>query len=309
MLFYKRRENDPAPAGQPDPYMIEEDGKYYVFATHPKGVQLYTSEDFENWSYEGLCFSMEGQREYWAPAVTKIDGKFYMYFSTQPEGERDAHTQCIKVAVADRPEGPYTYVRTMLEPFSIDAHVVEYKGAHYIFYSVNDYDHPHRAGTYIVVDKLVSPTEVEGNPVPVVKPSIDEEIFQRDRFKEGQHWHTIEGAFYFFDNDTHFCMYSGSAWTNETYFVGYSTAKGSPDDLRELEWTKYPDNDTYRPVLAKNDFVEGTGHNSVIKRDGKWWIIYHGRDIVPEGEKKPGRSFRGDVMEVDGDKITVTITK
>ena len=309
MLFFRQNEQNPAPAGQPDPYMIEEGGRYYVFATHPKGVQLYVSDDFENWRFDGFCFSLEGMKEYWAPAVTKIDGKYYMYVSAMPTGERDVHQQRIMAAVADRPEGPYTYVRDMLEPFSIDPHVIEYKGEYYMFYSINDYDHPHRAGTYIVVDKLTTPTEVEGKPVPVVKPSIDEEIYQRDRFKPGQHWHTIEGAFYFYDNDTHFCMYSGSAWTNDTYFVGYSTAHGSPDDLRELEWTKYPDNDTYRPVLAKNDFVEGTGHNSVIKRDGKWWIIYHGRDIVPEGEKKPGRTFRGDVMELDGDKITVTITK
>ena len=308
MLLYNKND-EKAPSGQPDPYIIEEGGRYYVYATHPKGVQLYVSDDFFNWSYAGLCYSHEGEHQYWAPAVIKIDGRFYMYYSTQPEGNSDAHSQAIKVAVSDTPEGPFEYVRTMLEPFSIDAHVIEYKSNYYLFYSVNDYDHPHRAGTYIVVDKLVSPTEVEGNPVPVVKPSIDEEIFQRDRFKPGQHWHTIEGAFYFYENGTHFCMYSGSAWTNETYFVGYSTAVGDPDDLRDLVWTKYPDNDTYRPVLAKNDFVEGTGHNSVIFRDGKWWIVYHGRDIVPEGTPKPGRSFRADVMEIEGDKISVTITK
>ena len=308
MNLFTKKANENVPSGQPDPYMIEEDGKFYVYATHPKGVQLYVSDDFDNWSFAGFCYSHEGEHQYWAPAVIKIDGKFYMYYSTQPEGNDDAHSQAIKVAVADTPEGPFTYVRTMLEPFSIDAHVIEYKGSYYLFYSVNDYE-AERAGTYIVVDRLISPTEVEGNPVPVVKPSIDEEIFQRDRFRDGQHWHTIEGAFYFYENGTHFCMYSGSAWTNETYFVGYSTAKGDPEDLRDLEWTKYPDNDTYRPVLAKNEFVEGTGHNSVIKHDGKWWIIYHGRDIVPAGERKPGRSFRRDVMEIEGDKITVTITR
>lgn len=308
MNLFTNKANGNIPSGQPDPYMIEEGGKFYVYATHPKGVQLYVSDDFDNWTFAGFCYSHEGEHQYWAPAVTKIDGKFYMYYSTQPTGNDDAHSQAIKVAVADKPEGPFEYVRTMLDPFSIDAHVIEYKGSYYLFYSVNDYD-AERAGTYIVVDRLVSPTEVEGNPVPVVKPSIDEEIFMRDRFKPGQHWHTIEGAFYFYENGTHFCMYSGSAWTNETYFVGYSTAKGEPDDLRDLEWTKYPDNNTYRPVLAKNEFVEGTGHNSVIKHDGKWWIIYHGRDIVPAGERKPGRSFRRDVMEIEGDKITVTITR
>ncbi len=308
MLLYKRDQNDNAPDGQPDPYIIEEGGRYYVYATHPNGVQLYVSDDFENWSFAGFCYSHEGEHQYWAPAVTKIDGKFYMYYSTQPTGDDDAHSQAIKVAVSDKPEGPFLFVRQMCEPFSIDAHVVEYKGSHYLFYSINDYE-AERAGTYIVLDRMISPTEVEGKPTPVVLPSIDEEIFQRDRFRPGQHWHTIEGAFYFYENGTHFCMYSGSAWTNETYFVGYSTAKGDVDDLRELKWTKYPDNNTYRPVLSKNSFVEGTGHNSVIFRDGQWWIVYHGRDIVPEGEPKPGRTFRADIMHIDNDKITVNITK
>ncbi len=307
MLLYNKNACDSAPDGQPDPYIIEEDGKYYVYATHPDGVQLYISEDFENFRFAGFCYSHEGEHQYWAPAVTKTDGKFYMYYSTQPSGNDDAHSQAIKVAVSDTPTGPFRFVRQMCEPFSIDAHVIEYNGAHYIFYSVNDYE-AERAGTYIVLDRLISPVEAEGAPVCVVRPSIDEEIFMRDRFRAGQHWHTIEGAFYLYENGTHFCMYSGSAWTNETYFVGYCTAHGQPQDLRELKWHKYPDENTYMPILSKTDRVEGTGHNSAIFRDGQWWIVYHGRDIVADGEKKPERTFRADVMKIDGDKISVELS-
>ena len=111
MLLYKPCAEHPSPDGQPDPYMIEEDGVYYVYATHPKGVQLYRSFDFENWTFCGFCFQKEGEREYWAPAVTKIGGKYYMYVSAMPASERDVHTQRIMAAVADNPEGPFTYVR------------------------------------------------------------------------------------------------------------------------------------------------------------------------------------------------------
>ena len=41
-----------------------------------------------------------------------------------------------------------------------------------------------------------------------MRPTIDEEIYQKDRFKKGQHWHTIEGAFYFYKEGTHYLMYS-----------------------------------------------------------------------------------------------------
>ena len=37
--------------------------------------------------------------------------------------------------------------------------------------------------------------------------------------------------------------------------------------------------------FIKNDFEEGTGHNSVIKYKGQYYAIYHGRDI---GERKEG---------------------
>ena len=41
---------------------------------------------------------------------------------------------------------------------------------------------------------------------------------------------------------------------------------------------KYPDDNTYHPVLKANEFEEGTGHHSMIKEDGQWYAIYHARD-------------------------------
>ena len=38
----------------------------------------------------------------------------------------------------------------------------------------------------------------------VVRPTMDEEIFMRDRFEKGKDWYTVEGAFYFRKGDWHF---------------------------------------------------------------------------------------------------------
>lgn len=62
-----------------------------------------------------------------------------------------------------------------------------------------------------------------------MRPTINEEIYQKDRFKKGQHWHTIEGAFYFYKEGTHYLMYSGACYQNPTYFIGYSIAHGPED--------------------------------------------------------------------------------
>ena len=236
MKLYQRKPGDPAPAGQPDPYMIRVGDFYYVYATHDEGVQLYRSRVLtEGWEYLGLCYTRPGEKQFWAPAVMPFEGKYYLYYSSMPEGSEDTHQQRIQVAVGDSPEGPFAFVREMLPPFSIDAHAVSTDSGLYLFYSVNDYE-AERAGTLIVADRLTDPCHVEGAPVVIVRPTIDEEIFQRDRFRKGQHWHTIEGAFYFREGDWHYVMYSGSAYTNETYFIGYSVAQGE-GDLRSLAST------------------------------------------------------------------------
>lgn len=45
MKLYKRKPDDRAPLGQPDPYMIKAgDGRYYIYATGNPGPQLFCSD-------------------------------------------------------------------------------------------------------------------------------------------------------------------------------------------------------------------------------------------------------------------------
>ena len=243
MKLYKRKLHDPAPLGQADPYMIKaSNGKYYIYATGPSGPQLYSSDSLmEGWEYRGCCLDMTGQKNCWAPCVVELDGKYYMYYSSMDEDDEDEHGQTMRVAVSDSPEGEFRLVKNLLPPFSIDPHAVVTPSGMYFFYCVNEYE-AERVGTVVMCDKMTDPLTLEGNPVCVIRPTLDEEIYQRDRFKEGQHWHTIEGAFYFCVGNTHFLMYSGACHQNPTYFIGYSVAHGAPDaDLRTLDWKKYPD--------------------------------------------------------------------
>ena len=165
---------------QGDPYVIKANNKYYMYATHVEGVQLYESSNMHDWEYRGFCYVRENHKEYWAPSVIEIDGKFYMYVSTMPSDEEDVHQQAIQVAVCDTPDGEFKYVNNLIAPFSIDAHVVKSGDDLYMFYSVNDYEAV-RAGTLIVVDKMNSPFEMEGNPKLVVRATLDEEIFMKNK--------------------------------------------------------------------------------------------------------------------------------
>lgn len=98
---------------QPDPYILEANGKYYIYATGAEGVNVYRSDDlFGGYEYLGITGMVEGRKQYWAPSVIELDGKFYMYVSCMPEKATDAHEEAMFVMTADKPEGPFTDAKT-----------------------------------------------------------------------------------------------------------------------------------------------------------------------------------------------------
>lgn len=296
------------PIAQADPFILEYKNEFYIFASaqaKEKGVSCYKSSSLMGpYKWLGVVFSLAGHKEYWAPAVIQMDDTFYMYVSTMKNESDDVHTQTLKVASAKHPAGPYKYLNDLVSPFSIDAHPVLNENGLYMFYSINDYE-AERAGTKIVLDKMISPTKIGGNPKDVVIPSIEEEIFMKNRFKEGQDWYTIEGACYFKEGDYHYLLYSANCYQNELYFVGYSVCKSKENDLLKLNFKKYPNDYTYAPLLSKNEFESGTGHNTVIKHKGKWYIVYHGREIDGNDVPYDNRNMRIAELVVDDEKLTV----
>ena len=281
--------------GQADPFILESNGRFYIYTTGDDGIYAYSSDKLlEGWKFEGRVFTVEGQECFWAPSVIEIDGTYYMYCSFEFFGDtpdKGNHRQTMHVSSSKSPLGPFENPKQLLHPFSIDSHVVKNENGLFIFYSTNIFD-VQRPGTIIVVDRLLDPVTPEGKPVPVVLPSIDEEVFSRDRYGKGIHWHTIEGAFYFKEGDWQYVMYSGSCYENETYFVGYARAKTDETDLTKIKFEKYPDDKTYAPVLRSNEWEEGTGHHSMIKHDGEWYAIYHARNAEADGLNGDRRNAR-----------------
>lgn len=72
-----------------DPFVLYEDGKYYLYGTRAKnfgrfvgGFDVYVSEDLENWSEPMECFNSimhnMNRQVNWAPEVHKYKGSYYM---------------------------------------------------------------------------------------------------------------------------------------------------------------------------------------------------------------------------------------
>ena len=99
-------------------------------------------------------------------------------------------------------------------------------------------------------------------------------------------------------------MYSGNCYLQPTYYIGYARAKTNETDLTKIKFEKVPDDHTYAPVIRTNDWEEGTGHHSVIKKDGVWYAVYHARNVEDDGFEGDRRNARICRLEVKDGTIT-----
>ena len=97
-----------------DPFVIYEDGTYYMYGTRGKdfgiktgGFDVYTSKDLIEWSAPVECFSSEkyglNSASNWAPEVHEYKGSYYMFATfLKPEGLRGTY-----ILKSDSLTGPF----------------------------------------------------------------------------------------------------------------------------------------------------------------------------------------------------------
>ncbi len=268
---------------QPDPFIFEDGDMLYMYVSDMTGpgVSAYKCNDlFGVWEYIGVVTKGEGMESFWAPSVIKIDNSYYMYLSFNSEHG----CQHMHVLKSDSPEGPFENPVHLYDRFSIDSHMVQTEKGLYLWYAENKLDRDLK-GTRVFVDRFIDPFTPEHNAKEVILPSFPEERFTPQCNEKDGDWYTIEGAFWFKEGDYQYVMYSGGCFEDDTYHLGYVSAKSDEADLKKVVFIKHTKYGKFDPVIIKNDFEEGTGHNSVIKYKGEYYAIYHGRDI---GERKEG---------------------
>ncbi len=105
----------------PDPAPYVHNDTVYLFVDHDedretgffnmKDWQLYSSVDMVNWTYRGTPLNLSvfkwayQDNDAWASQAVERNGKWYWYVAVRDNSNGQ---QGIGVAVADRPEGPYT---------------------------------------------------------------------------------------------------------------------------------------------------------------------------------------------------------
>ena len=94
-----------------DPSVIDVRGTYYAYGTNSTAgnIQIMESTDLQNWKKAGDAlptlapWATAGAT--WAPAVMHLKHSYLLYYTAAEAGSR---IQCLSVATAGRPEGPFT---------------------------------------------------------------------------------------------------------------------------------------------------------------------------------------------------------
>ena len=273
------------PGKFPDPFVLRVDGTYYAYGSDleveaERAIPVLRSDALVHWTPLGHALELVDlptAKAYWAPEVAHHDGRVFMYFTT---GVEDRHHQ-IRVAVAERPEGPFRDQGRILtgdDPFTIDAHPFrDDDGQWYLCYA-RDFLEGERVGTALVVDRMRDMLTLEGSPRPILRATADWQIFRKNREMYGAtyDWYTLEGPFVRKRAGRYYCFYSGGAWQEPNYGVSYAVSDSPFGPFREPAWA------SDGPTLLRSipGRVIGPGHNSIVQGpDGEDYLVYHAWDV------------------------------
>ena len=250
----------------PDPSIIRgNDGYYYLFST---AEHVYRSKNMTSWTYMGQVFDggvrptfVEGVSVYWAPCVTKQNGRYVMYFALSKWGGGD--TASIGVATADKPQGPYSIVGdgklfTSAEVGvnnSIDPNYIEVNGRKYLVWGSWN-------GIWLI--------ELTADGLAVKNINVKRQI-AGTRFEAP--YICKRGKYYYLFCSIGACC-EGENSTYETV-VGRSTSVFGPYTTKDGKGMM---DNAYELFLTSNEPCIAPGHNSRIIEDeeGRTWMTYHG---------------------------------
>jgi GH43 family beta-xylosidase len=250
-----------------DPDVAVYDNTYWVFPTssRPYAEQTYldafSSPDLVHWTKHPNVLTTAGvswaSKAVWAPAPVQRNGKYYLYFAAN-DIQSNSELGGIGVAIADKPEGPYTDAigKPLISQFvngaqPIDQDVfIDSDGQAYMYYG----GWGHANVVKLNGDMTSLGQFSDGSTYKEITPS---------NYTEGPQMLKRNGKYYL--------MWSEGYWGGPDYSVSYAMS-GSPTG----PFTRIG------KVLSQDAAVaRGSGHNSVLNVPGTdiWYIVYHRRPL------------------------------
>lgn len=266
----------------PDPFILTHGAEFLAYATNAEGgranVQMARSTDLIAWeplrAGERLHDAMPDLPPWaregwtWAPEVIRNGNAYLLYFTAK---ERSSGQQCVGVAQASDPRGPFTSQAT--EPLvcqretggTIDPHAFrDADGQLYLYYK-ND-GNAVRRPTDIFAQRLSADgLSLTGEPVALLRNDAAWEA------------HVIESPTMARQGDAYVLFFSANhfGWEEHQrlspYAMGYATCRGPMGPC-----TDAPNN----PILysynnRQGGCLSGPGHQAVFEARGRQFIVFH----------------------------------
>jgi beta-xylosidase len=264
-----------------DPFILEVDGTWYAYATGnlTYNMQVTSSSDLVTWASprEALpklpLWQPVSKGLTWAPEVVRTDAGYVMHYTSR---DVQAGKQCLSVAVADGPEGPF--VDTSDEPLvcqlelggSIDSSPFRDEDDSLWLVWKNDGNCCGMRTRFFLASLDETGTELTGPPIDL---GLD----------NNQAWegNVIEAPQIVRHDDTYYLFYSANDYGSPAYAVGYATS-----DKLEGPYTDADEN----PILVSAGNAAGPGHQSLFTDgSGEPWMAYHAWDAALVGDSAGGR--------------------
>jgi len=262
----------------PDPTVIRAgDGYFYAYATQAvvdgklHHIQVARSSDLINWQRmpdalpQKPVWADKFEPKFWAPHVSFADGKYFMYYSADPNTQKGL---CLAVAVSNAPAGPFADIGKPLQC-----------GTSFINIDPMAYDDPATGKRLLYWGSGFEPIKVQelaanriefapnSQPTDLVFPIKDENPDNYQRL--------IEGAWVTYNKGYYYLFYSGDNCCGDKahYAVMVARSRTATGKFETLAQTGGKANSV---ILEKNDEWLAPGHNSVIQDDkGQDWMFYH----------------------------------
>ncbi len=275
----------------PDPGALLVGDTWYAYGTNnsTENVPLLTSPDLVAWTPVGDVLPQVGRwaerGNTWAPEViTAPGGKFLLYYTARSTA---TNRQCIGVAVAGKPEGPFVddsdkpLICQADEGGSIDASPFTDESGERWLYWKND------------GNAIGQPTYLYGARLSDDGLSISGEPKQLLVNDAGWEAHVIEAPQMVRHDGRLYLFYSANAFDKEEYALGYATCEGPFGPC-----VKASEN----PILHTSPAAAGPGHGFLVTTPaGESWMLYHAWPPSAVGSVAPGRQLWLDRVDwVDG---------
>jgi beta-xylosidase len=247
----------------PDPDVVRVGHTYYAYATNSVAgnIQIISSTDLNHWVSVGNALpSLPGWAkpdETWAPSVTSLNGSYLMYYTADfaPTG-----TQCISVATASGPQGPF-----------IDNSVLPLVCQQSLGGSIDPSSFTDANGVPYLVWKSGGPgsSTIWAQPLSAAGTGFAAGTNPTQLLAPDQPWEagTVEAPDLVLANGHYFLFFSGNDWGGASYAVGVAQCAGPLGPCVDA---------SPNPILSSGTEMAGPGGESVFAdASGNFWLAFH----------------------------------